>query len=89
MKTVPSRATVLGNVDDHVLNKESDVCSVSLYEHAECMKIQVKILAGIVMAKTTAMIDSGAMNNFINESFIKKNFVRGKYPRRLSSYSKS
>src|SRR6202161_2438301 len=78
LKTVPSRATGLENLDNHVLNNESNVCSVSLYEHAECMKVQVKILAGIVTAETTAMIDSGATNNFINESFIKKNFIRTK-----------
>ena len=78
MKTVPSRATALGNSDNHVLNNESNVCSVSLYEHAECMKVQVKILAGIVTAETTAMIDSSATNNFINESFIKQNFIKTK-----------
>ena len=78
MKTVPSRATALGNLDNHVLNNESNVCSVSLYEHAECMKVQVKILAGIVTAETKAMIDSGATNNFINESFIKQNFIKTK-----------
>ena len=73
---MPSRATALGNLDNHVLQNESNVCLVSLYEHAKCMKVQVKILAGIVTAETTAMIDSGATNNFINESFVKTNFIR-------------
>jgi hypothetical protein len=34
------------------------------------MKIQVKILAGTVTEETTAMIDSGATNNFINQSLV-------------------
>jgi len=49
------------------------------------MKIQVKILTGLVTAETTAMVDSGATNNFINKSFVKQNFIRTKLRKTLIS----
>src|ERR1700727_2643757 len=72
LKTVPSSATMLeALLDIHVPKScESKACYISQFEHSECMKVQVKLLAGSVMALTTAMIDSGATNNFINQILV-------------------
>src|SRR6202020_960184 len=74
LKTVPSSATVLGALlDIHVPEScESKACYISQMEHSECMKVQVKLLAGSVTALTTAMIDSGTTNNFINQTLVDK-----------------
>src|ERR1700727_646305 len=74
LKTVPSSATVLGALlDIHVPESyESKACYISQIEHSECMKVQVKLLAGSVTALTTAMIDSGTTNNFINQTLVDK-----------------
>ena len=39
------------------------------------MKVQVKIFAGTVTEETTAMIDSGATNNFINQSLVDQHHI--------------
>src|ERR1700727_3885743 len=74
LKTVPSSATVLGALlDNHVPEScESKSCYVSQFDHSECMKVQVELLAGSVTALTTVMIDNGAINNFINQTLVKE-----------------
>src|ERR1700753_4018573 len=74
LKIVSSSATVLGALlDIHVPEScKSKACYVSQFDHSECMKVQVKLLAGPVTALTTAMIDSGATNNFINQTLVEE-----------------